>query len=408
MSIRQFATLLLCVSVTNPVYAVRSNGDAATIRSEGDIVKVNALYSLKDELDIAYKSALHASDPYQRENLARDHKHWIKFGPSIFPKYVNVIYISRIYYLRYMASVAAIQSRDIVRPVLSFKGIRLGSVMDITEARKVFSHFKCHNDKTLDNVLSSNGRLPVFACEGQIMFEHQRMNAVVTVHAGRRVSNIMLTYDLPDAEARVRSTSLNELENRLIAAYGEPKILRTQSPHQRVHYKQEYLVDMVHDPSNQGGDLWEFSNGASIVMTPAIIHQEFVGPDIRSIQGEVINFSTDAQGVSVTLPAQHEVPVVFTDLSKPYSFGQPMEAGELMRVQIGGEETNCALGKLIHSSIGGMDVYDSTIKCANAIDVGYSTMKWMQPALISLFRSGHKVAFGFIRASQAVANLQHP
>jgi uncharacterized protein YecT (DUF1311 family) len=386
-------------------HAASFDCEKAATSAEKIVCGNRALSDLDSKLEDAYKAANIAASPAKQSVLLREQQDWIKYvrygcGDAAC---MIIAYDARIDELTSLAAGKADEPQNIKNSALIFKDIQLGQILDEKKAREVFEGFACR-DKNLNKSLSSIEHRAVVTCTGKVNFEGQEMDALIELHSGRRLANILLAYDTPYPEEGVISTSVSEMENRLIATYGQPSILRTESLHQPVQYDSKDLIEND-DPRDQGGDQWAFADGASINLEPGIGYQKEQGGHIFS--KESIWFETGPHGVLVTLPARHAIPVVITNVSPTSGSATLWKSNELMSVMFyeGGKRT-CTVGPLVPSSGGNNETeYISTVTCTDFITVGDS-VESPEFTMISIVRDGRELASGYVPISKAVAGLE--
>lgn len=364
------------------------------------------LSTLDSKLAAAYRAAYAATNSESRPTLEREQREWLKTRYYTKKRFLVAFYVARIASLEPIARRKASDIHVNDAKPLSFNGIRLGKPLNERDARQVFSHFVCAEKP--DKLLSSLAHQPVWTCTGQTVFEGQRMSATVNLHAHRRMDNIMLMYDLPYAAAGIHSFSVSEMEDRLIRTYGLPNIFRTESPKQAIQYKSNDLINSANDPASMGDDLWAFANGASITLGPGTGYQNTEGGHIFST--EYIDFAAGWNSVSVTLPAQHKIPVILTQIWHQPGPAKLWGAGDSVTVKFysGGDRT-CKMGELNSATIDDdIDVYTDTVTCTEFVEIGDAIGHWVVPTMISIIANGNEVAFGYVPSKKAITGLTRP
>jgi hypothetical protein len=213
-----------------------------------------------------------------------------------------------------------------------------------------------------------------------------------------------MCYDTPYPLEGVNSTSVDEMEDRLIATYGQPDVLRPESKRQPVQYDPKDLLPG--NPLNQGSDLWIFAHGASISMGWCAGHQKEPGGHI--FDAESITFSDDSVRTSVTLPAHHPIPITWSKLPEGSGSVPSWRPDEVMTVMVytGGERT-CTVGNPVPSITDDRGTrYSSTMVCTDFIEIGYSPIAAGAPTRIHVLRNNQVLAVGYIPETQAVASLE--
>jgi uncharacterized protein len=370
------------------------------------------LLSLDSKLEQAYQRA-YTSDPANQANLLIEQRDWLTFvrgdcgddGSDAVERCLRITYGARIDQLDALPGNHANDGHAVGSRMLNFMGIQLGEVLNDKQAHEVFRDFSC--DKQPDKLLSSIKHKRVISCRGKLLFENQPMDATIELYANRRVGQILLLYDTPYSEGGVNSTSVSDMENRLIAAYGQPDILRIESTHQPVQIDPKDLLegsDIV--ATDQGDDQWAFAGGASIVMGPGGRYQKEQYGHIFNT--ESITFSSDRALVVVTLPAQHPIPVILTKVTPTSGSDLPWKANELMTIQLypGGKRT-CRVGALNAPTVGDHDAnYTTTITCTDFVQVTNSVTSPPPVTIVSIVRDGSELAEGYIPVSTAVADIE--
>jgi uncharacterized protein len=408
MDIRQWAFFCVFIFLGASVHAASFDCKKALSKTEKIICGSDELSHLDSELANKYQMAYAASGQAAQEKLVMAQRAWLDFVRMNCEdeECIAIFYAARIDQLESLAKSGANEDSSESRKPLDFEGLPLGQVLDDKKARKVFKGFACHSDK----LMSSIEHQPVVTCEGQTTFEHQQMDADIELHGNHELAGIMLCYDTPYPEEGVNSTSVSDMEDRLIATYGKPDILRTESAHQPVKYDPKDLIGLPGstDQFDQGGDQWVFAHSASVIMEPCAGHQKVDGGHIFS--AEAISFNSDVRrGVLVTFPAHHSIPMVLTKLSDGSGSEQLWKPSELMTVELltGGKRT-CTVEQPVSSPADyGSARYTTAVTCTDFVQITDSAVMTTMPTRVHIIRGGKVLAVGYIPTSKAVAALEH-
>ena len=410
MNIKKVVIFCALLFLQTSIHAASFDCKSAESKTEKTICGNEALSTLDSKLHITYQRA-YAAHSIDQAILRRGERDWIRYVRDECADEIclAITYQVRINQLASLTKSKIGDNREAKRRVLSFKGIQLGHVLNRKQAYEDFQNFSCNRRK--DKLLSSIAHQFVATCNGKVIFEDQPMTAAIFLNAGRRVTNILLYYDTPYPEEGVNSTSVSEMENRLIATYGQPNILRTESSHQPVQYDIKDLIDgdSSTTATDWGADLWAFADGASVIMEPGAGYQKEAGGHYFST--ESVTFNSDRKVVPVTLPARHPFPVILMKVALTSGNEVPWKADEKMTVQFypGGKRT-CTIGALSLTKLDNrVSNYMTAITCTEFIQVadGDSVMSPPAPTVVSIVRDGNELAAGYIPVWTAVANLEH-
>lgn len=369
------------------------------------------LSELDSKLSQMYQKLYDASGPVARDKLLIGQRSWVRYVRvgCEDEECLTVAYEDRIDQLEDLAKDGLHDDQTKNLKTLDFKGLQFGQVLDDKKAHEAFQNLDCNSKyaKQMAKLMSSIEHQVVVWCEGKTTFESQKMDAVVELHGNRRLAEVTLCYDTPYPLEGVNTVPVSEMEDRLIATYGQPKILRTESRHQPVQYDPKDLSEDS-NPLDGGSDEWVFANGASIVLGSCLGHQKEPGGHIFSSEG--ITFSSDRNVALVTLPAHHAIPIVLTRLSKESENNPLWKSDELMTVMLyaGGKRT-CTVGKPIPSITDDRGSrYMTTMTCTDFVEIGYSPVVPAATTRIHVARGNQLLAVGYIPASKAIAGLESP
>jgi uncharacterized protein len=266
---------LLCV--VSSAHAASFDCKKASTKTEKIICGNEPLSDLDSKLADVYAKAYAASGPVAKARMRAGQRTWLGFVSRNCDdaECITVAYQARIDQLEDVEKNTDVEGPIDKRGALEFEGLRLGEVLDDKKARRVLSGFSCRPDKLLSSIEHER----VVSCRGSTTFEKQKMDAILDLHGNHQLASVFLFYDTPYPEEGVISTSVSEMENRLIATYGQPEILRTESAHQPIKYDPKDLIGMPgsSEQFDYGDDQWVFSNGASIVLEPSAGHQKVEG-----------------------------------------------------------------------------------------------------------------------------------
>jgi len=396
---RQWMFFCLFLFLGVPAHAASFDCNKASTQTEKTVCGNGELSGLDTTLAEVYAKSLAASSPVAKAKLRAGERIWLGFlnGVCDDAECITVAYQARIDQLEDVGKNINVEGPFDKRGALEFKG----EVLDDKKARQVLSGFSCRPDK----ILSSIDHERAVSCRGSTTFERQRMDALLELHGNHQLASFVLSYDTPYPEEGVISTTVSEMENRLIAIYGQPDILRTESVHQPIKYDPKDLIGMPgsSEQYDDGGDQWAFANGASIVLEPFGGHQKIEGGHIFST--EAITFSIDPRsGVYVTLPAHHPIPIVLTQLLYQPKQESSWKPNELMTVQlfVGGKRT-CSLTTPSSSASANWGArYLADMSCTDFVQVVYSAESPQVQTRIQIFKDGRKLAIGYIPASEAI------
>lgn len=407
MDIRRWVIFCGFAILGTSAHAASFDCSKASSKSEKLICGSNELSNLDSKLAEKYQVAYAASGSVAQEKLVVAQRAWLGFVRLNCEdeECIAILYKARIDQLEGLAKSNANEGRAENRKPLDFEGLQLGQVLDDKRARDIFKGFACRPDKTMSSIEHQS----VATCSGQTIFEDQQMDADIELHGNHQLAGITLCYDTPFPEEDVNSASVSEMEDRLIAAYGKPDILRTESVHQSIRYDPKNLIGLVgsSDQFDQGGDQWVFAHGATIIMEPCVGHQKVEGGHIFS--GESISFNSDVRrSVGVTLPAHHAIPVVLTKLSNESGNAQLWKPDELMTVQliIGGKRA-CAVEQPVSSPTDdGSTRYVTAMTCTDFVQIVDSAVISAVPTRVHIVRNGQVLAAGYIPTSKAIESLE--
>jgi uncharacterized protein len=396
---------LLCVG--SSAHAAGFDCKKASTQTEKIICGNIPLSDLDSKLADVYAKTYEASNPAAKAKLRVGQRIWLGFVNGICgdAECITVAYQARIDQLEGVEKNIDVEGPTDKRGALEFEGLRLGQMLDDKKARKVISGFSCRPDKLMSSIEHER----VVSCSGRANFEKQEMDAILDLHGNHELASVFLCYDTPYPEEGVVSTSVSEMENRLIATYGQPEILRTESAHQPIKYGPKDLIGMPgsSEQYDYGGDQWVFANGASIILETCAGHQKVEGGHIFS--GEAISFNSDARmGVSVTLPGHHPIPIVLTQLFYEPKQELPWKLNELVAVQLfAGGKRMCYVTPPTSSASADMGArYIATMTCTDFVEIGYSVEGPRVPTRVQIFKDGKKLAIGYIPASKAISSLE--
>jgi uncharacterized protein len=404
MDIKRCASLCVFALLGSTAHAASFDCKNVSDNIEKIICNSKSLSDLDSRLAETYQKVYAASDSATKTKLLSNQRAWLHHVRFVCgdEECITISYEARIDQLEDLSNeyTSVGQAENLTN--LNFEGLQVGEVLDEAAARKIIHNFECGGDKQLEKSLSAFEHQAVRVCRGDAIFEGQQMDAIIQLHSDRRLVSVMLTYDTPYPDEGVNTISATDLENRMIRTYGEPSILRTESLHQPVQYDPADLVEMT-VARDQGGDQWFFANGASIVLEPGIGHQKEMGGHIFS--SEVIWFNSDAQGVLVTLPAHHPIPVVLTKLVGNAAQWKP---DELMTVMlfVGGKRT-CTVGRPTPSvTEGGRTRYMTTLSCKDFTQIQDFAVNPLNSTQVHIMRGNQELAEGYIPTVKAVTSLE--
>jgi uncharacterized protein len=409
MDIRQLVLFCGFILIGTPVHAASFDCKKASTTTEKIICGSNDLSALDSKLSQIYQKVYDASDPNAKENLLIGQRSWVRYVRLVCEdeECITIAYEDRIDQLEDFAKGRFDDDHAKNLEALELKGLQFGQVLDDTKAHAAFANLECDskNAKQMAKLMSSIEHQVVVWCEGKTTFEDQEMDAVIELHGSRRLSGINLCYDTPYPLEGVNSTPVNVMEDRLIATYGQPDILRTESRHQPVQYDPKDLLPNS-NPLDGGEDQWIFADGASITLGSCLGHQKESGGHVFS--SESISFNSDSRLTSITLPAHHAIPIILTKLSKDSGNNPVWKSDELMTVEVyaGGKRT-CTVGQPIPSIIDDRGTrYMSTMTCTDFVEIGYSPVFPAATTRIHVIRDNEVLAVGYIPALTAVAGLE--
>jgi uncharacterized protein len=411
MDVRRALFFLVFILLATATHAASFDCKKALAPAEKIICGSSDLSELDSKLSQAYQSVYDASGPVARKELLIDQRSWVRYVRvgCEDEECVAVAYQDRIDQLEDLAKDHTHDNQAENLKALDFKGLQLGQVLDDKKAHEAFQNLECDskNSKQMAKLMESAEHPVVIWCEGKTTFENQDMDAVVELYGNRRLAEITMCYDTPYPLEGVNTTSVSEMEDRLIATYGQPKVLRTESRHQRVKYDPKDLVENG-NPLDGGEDEWVFANGASIVLGSCLGHQKEPGGHIFS--SESISFSIDRKVAAVTLPAHHAIPIILTKLTMESGNNLLWKPDELMTVMlyVGGKRT-CTVGTpipLVDDDRGSR--YMTTMTCTDFVEIGYSPTASALATRIHVVRGSQLLGVGYIPASKAIAGLERP
>lgn len=397
--------VMLCAGFS--AHAASFDCKKASTPTEKMICESTPLSDLDSKLADVYSKTFAAASPNAKVRLRAGQRTWLGLVSRNCDdvECITVAYQARIDQLEDVEKNTDVESPIDKRGALEFEGLRLGEVLDDKKARQVLSGFSCRPDKLLSSIEHER----IVSCRGSTTFEQQRMDALLELHVNHQLASVFLSYDTPYPEEGVISTTVSEMENRLIATYGQPDILRTESVHQPIKYDPKDLIGMPgsSEQFNYGGDQWMFENGASIVLEPSAGHQKVEGGHIFS--AETIIFSTDTRSsVGVTLPAHNPIPIVLTKLFCEPKLGLPWDLNEPMTVQLfaGGKRTCFVTPPTSSASVDDGARYVATMSCTDFVQVNYSVEGPRVPTRVQIFKDSKKLAIGYIPASEAISSRE--
>jgi uncharacterized protein len=404
MDIRRWACFCVFLVLGTPLHAASFDCNKVSDNIEKIICGSRTLSHLDSTLAETYQKIYAASDSAAKTKLLSNQRAWLRYARFVCgdEECLTIAYEARIDQLTDFPKGNASNDQIASRKTLDFEGLQIGGVLDEKVARKVFDGFECGGQKQLEKSLSASEHQVVRVCNGKAIFEGQKVDALIELHKDRRLASLLLTYDTPYPDEGVNTISVGDLENRMIKTYGQPDILRTESPHQPVQYDPADLTEMT-VTRDQGGDQWLFANDATIVLEPGTGHQNEEGGHI--FDSESIWFSSDAHGVLVTLPAHHPIPIVLTKLTENDA---QWKSDELMTVMliIGGKRT-CTVERPAPSvADSGRPRYLANMSCSDFVQIGDTADSPINPTQLHIMSDGKELAEGYIPTVKAITNLE--
>lgn len=403
MDVKRWIFCCVLLVLGTSLHAASFDCDKASDKIEKIICGSRSLSSLDSALSAIYQKVYAASDSSAKAKLLSNQRAWVHHARYVCgdEECLTIAYEARIDQLTHFpdGNTADVQIEN--RKKLDFEGLQIGGVLDEKVARKIFDGFGCGGNKQLEKVLAASEHQVVRICSGKAVFEGQEMAALIELHKDRSVVSIMLTYDTPYPDEGVNSLSVGDLENRMIKTYGQPDILRTESPHQLVQFDPADLIEMT-SARDQGGDQWLFANDATIVLEPGAGHQKVEQGHIFG--SESVWFTSDAQTVGVTLPAHHPIPIVLTKLNGNDALWKSDESLKVL-LFTGGERT-CTVDRPVPSAAeSGRPRYLANMSCSDFVEIGDtadSPLNWTE---LHIMRGDRELAEGYIPTVKAVSDV---
>lgn len=276
---------------------------------------------------------------------------------------------------------------------IDVNGLMVGRDYDAQKMKH--AGLSCTHDKSL------HLRPPqLFVCLGKVSFLGETYTADVDVEqrGGRRViQTIMLFRNLNDFDGHAIGTSFEDLERKLVAFYGQPDVLRTESPLQPIQYKDSELDY----PRNSGEDAWYLPGPVTIMFYESVSDVQPNNPFY--IMAADIFFSAKKMGAQFDMPIKHPFPVVLRAPSDgshtTWTSGDMLVMHELRDVHTYGMK--CMITGLPPAQ-NAKGEYPATLTCVHGFHaIAVPTKQLGDHTHVFLYRGNDLVAEGYVNERKA-------